>query len=226
MINDYSPVEILTLLPLIILSLTVHEHAHARTAWSFGDSTARDNGRMTLNPLAHLDLIGTLAMIFAGFGWAKPVPVNPFNLHPVRLGNIAVSLAGPASNLLLAVVSLLLMGGVTAARTHGLVADNIYLPIYQTLFNLARINIVLCVFNLVPLYPLDGHHVLGELLPHNKGQEYMRWQLLYGRVFLIALLVGPILLARVTNNDDFPNPLTMLYNYTDNTINTIMRAVV
>jgi Zn-dependent protease len=222
MLFSLSPVEIALLLPLLIFSLVIHEHAHARTAWCFGDATAKDMGRMTLNPLAHLDPIGTLALLFVGFGWAKPVPVNPFNLHPVRLGNIAVSLAGPASNLLLAVLSLLLMIGCRMAYERELIGDSIYDPATNCLWVLASINIVLFTFNLVPLYPLDGHHILGEMLPHTMGAAYMRWQLQYGRIALIALLVGPRVLSNVTNNPNFPNPLRMLFDYASNVILTVM----
>jgi Zn-dependent protease len=225
MIFNHSLVEILVLLPTLIFSLVIHEHAHARTAWCFGDATAKDMGRMTLNPLAHLDPIGTLALIFVGFGWAKPVPVNPFNLHPVRLGNIAVSLAGPASNLLLAVIGLLLLAGSGIAYRHGLIGDSAYDPIFNCLEVLVSINIVLCTFNLVPLYPLDGHHILGELLPRSTSQAYMQWQLQYGRVALMALLFGPALLRQVTNNPDIPNPLGLLFSYATRLILTVTHAI-
>src|ERR1035437_8633090 len=107
-------------IPLLIFSLVVHECAHARTALAFGDPTAKNMGRITLNPLPHLDFMGTLCLIFSGFiGWAKPVPVNPYNLHPRRLGDIAVSFAGPASNLSLALIfGLILKGMVAIAMAH------------------------------------------------------------------------------------------------------------
>jgi Zn-dependent protease len=214
MIYNHSLVEILVLLPALIFSLVIHEHAHARTAWSFGDTTAKDMGRMTLNPLAHLDPIGTLAMLFIGFGWAKPV----------RLGNIAVSLAGPASNLLLAVASLLLVRGWGMAHEHGLVGGSVYKTVLNCLWVLASINIVLCTFNLVPLYPLDGHHILGELLPHSKGPAYMRWQMQYGRLILMALLFGPALLSQVTKNPKIPNPLGLLFEFADRAISAVAGA--
>ena len=217
------PIQTLILvLPLLLLSLVVHEHAHARTAWAFGDPTARDRGRLTLNPLAHLDLTGTLAMLFVGFGWAKPVPVNPYNLHPVRLGNIAVSLAGPASNLLIAVVSLLLLKGLYWAASTWTIPQSVYSTVGDGLFVLASINIMLCTFNMVPLFPLDGHHILGELLHYKTSPGYMRWQLQYGRILLMALLFGPMLLRMVTRNPSFPNPLGILYSYVSNTLYGIM----
>lgn len=216
---------LLIVLPLLLMSLVIHEHAHARTAWCFGDATARDRGRMTLNPMAHLDFTGTLAMLFVGFGWAKPVPVNPFNLHPVRLGNIAVSLAGPASNLLLAVISLLLLRGLYLVSDYWAINDSVFNTVAIALSHLAGINILLCTFNLVPLYPLDGHHILGELLDYRRGPAYMQWQLQYGRILLMALLFGPMLLGQLTNNPDFPRPLRILYNYTTEFVFDIMGMI-
>jgi Zn-dependent protease len=221
MIFSQSLVEILFLLPLLIFSIVIHEYAHARTAWNFGDPTARAMGRMTLNPMAHLDPIGTLALLFVGFGWAKPVPVNPFNLHPQRLGDIAVSIAGPASNLLVAIVSLLLLRGWEALGDYGFIGDSVYNPIANGLFTLGVINIVLCTFNLVPLYPLDGHHILRELLPVNNQQSFMMWQMRYGRILVIALLIGPRLLADVTHNPNFPDPLDLIFYYARDAIMTI-----
>ncbi len=207
MIFNQSIAAMLLILPALIFSLIIHEYAHARTAWSFGDATAKNMGRLTLNPLAHLDLFGTLALIFIGFGWAKPVPVNPFNLHPRRLGNIAVSLAGPMSNLLLAIVSFLLCRGLAAAYAHQIVPASIYGPLSEGLFLLGIINILLCTFNLIPLFPLDGHHILREILPVDYQQGFMRWQLQYGRVGLVALLFGPRLISFVTKNPNIPDPL-------------------
>ena len=157
MIFGQSLAAMLMLLPPLIFSLVIHEYAHARTAWSFGDPTAKHMGRLTLNPLAHLDPIGTLALVFIGFGWAKPVPVNPLNLHPRRLGDIAVSLAGPMSNLLLAVVSFLLYRGWAMLYARQLIGQAVYEPVSDSLFLLGIINVLLCTFNLIPLFPLDGH---------------------------------------------------------------------
>jgi len=194
----------LTLLmaPPFLLSLTLHEYAHARTALAFGDPTAKNMGRVSFNPLAHLDLIGTLVLMFThAFGWARPIPVNPHNLDPPRLGDICVSIAGPLANLSLAVASglvirLLVYAGV---GTSTVFVQYLYLMLLMTL----TVNVCLCVFNLLPLWPLDGHHIARELLPADKQAEFMRWQMRYGIGILVALLVGPRILETILRRDVF-----------------------
>lgn len=216
---------VVILLPLLLFSLVIHEFAHARTAWNFGDGTAKALGRMTLNPLVHIDPIGALALLFVGFGWAKPVPVNPFNLHPRRLGDIAVSLAGPASNLMIAILSLLLLRGWVALDSHLSIPDNVFDTVVKVLSFLAIINIGLFAFNLIPLFPLDGHHILRELLPGFHQEGFMRWQMQYGRIFLMALLFGPTLLTRMTNNANIPDPLDLLFSYATSLILTVTGTI-
>ena len=184
---------ILLLVPLLF-SLTVHEYAHARTALAYGDPTAQSMGRVSLNPLVHLDPLGTLVLILTrGFGWAKPVPVNPNNLYPRKLGNIMVSLAGPASNFCLAMIAILIIKGL-----FFVVPFIGHAPWVDTLFNmllwLMIANICLCTFNMLPLFPLDGHHILRELLPPGKQADFMQWQLRYGRYVLMGVIFIPRLL--------------------------------
>ncbi len=184
---------ILLLVPLMF-SLTVHEFAHARTALAFGDPTAKSMGRVSLNPLVHLDPLGTIVLIVTrGFGWAKPVPVNPNNLYPRRLGNIMVSLAGPASNLCLAIVAVVIMKVLMAILPAGQEATW-QGPVFEMLFWLMIANIALCTFNLFPLFPLDGHHILRELLPPAKQADFMHWQIHYGRYILAGMILIPVLL--------------------------------
>ncbi len=202
---NMSPEELRLLIasaPGLLFSLTIHEYAHARMALAFGDPTALYMGRVTLNPLRHLDPIGTLMIFLVRFGWAKPVPVNPHNLHPRKAGNIAVSLAGPGSNLLFALVlaavfRILLVKGVLSGDT----GEFAMLVILRTL----GINLVLFLFNLIPLFPLDGHHIVRELLPGHQQGAFMTWQMHYGRIALMALLFVPRLFPAV------PNPLGMLF---------------
>lgn len=195
----------LLLAPPLLLSLTLHEYAHARTALAFGDPTAKHMGRVTLNPLAHLDPIGTLVLLFTRMiGWAKPVPVNPANLHPPGFGDICVSLAGPMTNLLLALASggsIRLLAGLGAADHYG-VMNTVLLMLTITM----HVNITLCVFNLIPLFPLDGHHILRELLPVRHRWGYMRWQMARGQLVLVVLIFGPHLVGILTNRA-VPSPL-------------------
>jgi len=188
--------EMLLTAPPLLLSLTLHEYAHARVALAFGDTTARDNGRVTLNPLYHLDPIGTLMLLFSGvMGWAKPVPVNPFNLHPRRLGDIMVSAAGPLTNLALAIIVGLLLRAWYAWAPQG---HAIYGTVEMLLKRTTVANLCLCFFNLLPLFPLDGHHIVREFLPPHKQDGFMRWQLQFGGLILMALIVGPHLVRAIT----------------------------
>lgn len=169
---------IISILSLII-ALTVHEFAHAFTADRLGDPTPRSLGRLSLNPLRHLDPLGTLMLLFAHFGWGKPVPIDPYNFKNPRRDELLVSLAGPGSNLILAIALSLI----------------IRLSLFQVLnsifYILVVINISLAVFNLLPIPPLDGSKIFLNLLPENQSSE---WQLAfekYGSYILILLLFLP-----------------------------------
>ncbi len=176
----------LLLIPVVILSLTIHEYAHARMALAWGDSTALTRGRCSLNPLVHLDPLGLLVLIGTQmFGWAKPVPFAPTHLRSRKMGTIMVALAGPASNLALAFAL-----GLGCKFLHGHVPATIYAMLRVGMV----INVVLCVFNLVPLFPLDGHHIMRELLPPRDQGGFMAWQRRYGQWILLAILILPPLL--------------------------------
>jgi len=156
--------EIVMAVPGVVIGFAFHEFAHALVATWFGDDTPRLQGRLTLNPLAHLDPIGTVLLLLAGFGWAKPVMVNPNRLHPRVVGEIAVSLAGVTMNFLLAVLFLLLY----TLADLGLLGW--YHPVLSETFWIAMtMNIFLVGFNLLPLPPLDGFRVAVHLLP--RGSE-------------------------------------------------------
>ena len=170
--------------PAIFFSLTVHEFFHAYLAYKFGDSTAKDMGRLTLNPLAHLDLFGTLMMFMSGFrfGWAKPVPVNPYNLRNPRVADFWISAAGPLSNLGLGFVFGMLFrlayGGVVALPQ----------PVVEFLLVGVLINVSLAFFNLIPLFPLDGSHILKSILPPEYEPKLMVLDR-YGPFILIFLII-------------------------------------
>ena len=182
------PMEVLIiLLPILIFSLCFHEFSHGYIAYKLGDHTAARNGRLTLNPLAHLDPIGSLMILFVGFGWAKPVPVNPVNFSNPRLDMMKVAFAGPASNLLLAFTGGLMMRLVNIV---GLLQSEMFI---QTLYYFIFINISLAVFNMIPIAPLDGSQIFGNMISKNNPE--LAWKLqMYGP----KILMGIILIGMVT----------------------------
>lgn len=142
----------------ILVALTIHEFSHAAMAFYFGDNTAKLMGRLSLNPLAHLDPLGFFMLMFLGFGWAKPVPVNPYNLKNSRVGSALVAAAGPASNLLAIIIFSLLI----RVLAPFLSPENLLI---YFLFSLVLINFILFIFNLIPIPPLDGSKVLFSIIP-------------------------------------------------------------
>ncbi|MBC1756676.1 site-2 protease family protein [Listeria seeligeri] len=176
----------LELIPYVLVTLliafTIHEWAHALVALAFGDDTAKNQGRLSLNPLVHIDLFGLLLILIAGFGWAKPTPVNRFKLKKRRLGSVLVSLAGPISNLLLAIIGV----GIYSILLNTSYEYGSVIPTFLMVF--VNLNIVLFVFNLIPLPPLDGYQVLIEFLPLSaraKLEPVERYAML---IFLIIAL--------------------------------------
>lgn len=169
--------------PALLLAVTVHEVAHGLVADRLGDPTARLQGRLTLNPLPHIDPIGALAFVLAGFGWAKPVPVNAYNLRrPVR--DMAwVALAGPASNLVVAFAGLVAFVLLRRMGAVPFVAE----PLGGILFFVYQFNLALAIFNLIPLPPLDGGHFLPYFLP--RGSWSLLHQLEQYGPFILLLLV-------------------------------------
>jgi Zn-dependent protease len=178
---------------VLLFSLSVHESAHAWTALKQGDPTARSLGRISLNPLVHIDPIGTvvlpLLMIFTNvplLGWAKPTPVDPRYFKDLRRGQIVVSGAGPLSNLLLALA--FTVGLFVAARV--LPPPLKEQPVALLLSLGIQLNVLLAIFNLVPLPPLDGSHVVEWALPNGMGHRYMRAIAPYGGLILLALVMS------------------------------------
>lgn len=169
-------------LAAIVFSITIHEFAHALTAHLQGDDTPEAGGRLTLNPLAHVDLFGLLFLLVAGFGWGRPVIFNPYNLRARRWGPVLVGIAGPFTN-----IAAFLVFGVflrLATRPWGLTADNYLVVFLQVLMIL---NLSLAIFNLIPIPPLDGSKILWALLPLHL-EPLRLWLERYGIWILLALV--------------------------------------
>ncbi len=156
-------------IPAILIGFTVHEFFHAFTAYKLGDMTAKNQGRLTLNPLKHIDLIGFIFILFAGFGWAKPVQFSPEQLKNPRRDRGFIALAGPLSNLIIGIIFVLICKLMMSIPPEHLVLvmeffssekiGSIYMVLFQLCINIAYINFGLAVFNMIPLPPLDGSHV-------------------------------------------------------------------
>jgi len=185
-----DPVELTLRLPVLLLALTVHEFSHAYSAYRLGDPTAYRLGRCSLNPARHLDPLGTLCLLFAPIGWAKPVPVNPLNLKNPGRDDILISAAGPFSNLVQASLYAILLRlmGAYATGIAGAVGENGLRAAVLLGFFGVLINIGLAVFNMIPAYPLDGFHVLSNLAT-GRSQERFRGMARYGPFIIIGLVL-------------------------------------
>ncbi len=199
--NLFDPNRLVTLMILFLTSMPIHEWAHAWAAFQLGDDTAARRGRLTVNPLAHLDPMGTLSLVIFGFGWGKPVPVNPYRLRgDVRRNHALVSIAGPISNLVLAMLAavpfrlgwLRLYGGASGINLQSI------------LMQFISINLALMLFNLIPFPPLDGSRVLAWLLPREwaikleqleqfGGPGLMLGLYLLSRLGILGLVMNPLM---------------------------------
>jgi Zn-dependent protease len=195
-LENFDPVRILKILPGIILGLTVHEFSHALVAHMCGDSTSKDQGRVTLNPLKHIDLFGFIMLLVAGFGWAKPVQFNEANLHNPKTDVIKIALAGPASN---AVIAMILSGVFSLLASAYPVYQSAALQVlFEVLHYAIYINWALFIFNLIPLPPLDGSHLLLA--------KFKKYPALYNGLYKYGSLIlfGMIIATFVTKIDLFP----------------------
>lgn len=167
----------------LLISFTVHEYAHAYAAYRYGDPTAKNMGRLTLNPIPHIDPLGAIMLVLFGFGWAKPVPVNYNNLRRSKRAEAVVSLVGPLSNLILAFIGIVVLQLLVAVGIGESLNGFFGIFIWT--------NIVLCLFNLIPLPPLDGFHIVRDLLPHKQRMSFYQVEK-HGMFILMVLVITPI----------------------------------
>lgn len=199
-----DPISLISRLLVLVIALTVHEFAHAWSADRLGDDTPRSLGRLTLNPLKHLDPIGSLVFLVAGFGWAKPVPVNLYALERTnRFAPVWVAIAGPISNLLMAIIGAIPFRLGLVQSMSPLIADFFVQFVW--------LNLVLMVFNLIPIFPLDGEKVLTYVLPPEAGLRKLLDQI---------RPIGPILLMVIV----FAGPL-LGFNFLDTLVLTPVSAM-
>jgi len=192
-------------LPALVIALVIHEFAHGYAAYKLGDLTAKHDGRLTLNPLKHLDPIGTLMIIFIGFGWAKPVMVNPYNLRNPKQDMAIISMAGPLSNFILAFFMMLLNVFLQIMFIRHGVVGGAYDFIITFLTVLVFINIMLGIFNLIPIPPLDGSKLFSIILPDHLYFSYInfRWGMLLMVILIFSggfeLILFPIITVITTS---------------------------
>lgn len=187
----------------VVFSIVLHELSHGFIALKNGDYTAKARGRLTLNPIAHFDAIGIIMFLLIGFGWAKPVPVDPRNFRNRKLGMITVSIAGVTTNILLAGIGLLLLFFLYPALLIQInsisgFASVISLLVYCILVYGIQINLMLAAFNILPIYPLDGYNLLNTLLPNNT--KYQSFMIKYG----FFVLLGLIIIGQIGNMFNLP----------------------
>lgn len=187
MFNNFNVTELLQNFIVLFTAISVHEFAHGFVAYKLGDPTAKNMGRLTLNPLAHLDPLGALMMVFCGFGWANPVPVNPYFFKEPKKDMALVGVAGPIANILLAFIACTIYPIIMLLMIKFGIYENVIVWFFLQLFvTCAHLNISFAVFNLIPFPPLDGSKILFSVLPnelYNKLLTYER----YGTIVLLLL---------------------------------------
>lgn len=184
--------EILAVLLIIFLILPFHEWAHAEAAYLLGDKGIKERGRLSLNPLSHIDPVGALFMLLIGFGWAKPVPVDSRYFKNPKLGMGITALMGPVANLVAAFAGLLVYYGILCASPSFLVSDGLGGIVRVFLVFYVQVNVNLAVFNLLPIPPLDGSKILFTVLPDSAVAFFYRYQMVFFAALFILIYTGPL----------------------------------
>ena len=204
-------IQAIYIIPVILISLTFHEFSHGFIAYRMGDYTAKNDGRLSLNPLAHLDPVGTIMLLISsfsgfGFGWAKPVPIDPSCFRKPKKGMVLTALAGPVSNFLLALVSGLIMVvtvGIIGVDDAVYALENGSMPVLlvfvKFMSTMISINLGLGIFNLLPIPPLDGAKIIGGFLPERLYFRIMEYETYIGLIFVAIILFAPSALDTVLN---------------------------
>lgn len=180
--KDMQLIGLLITVPCAFIAIVLHELAHGYVSYLLGDPTPKDEGRLTLDPMKHFDLVGLLCLIFFRFGWAKPVRVNPLYYRKPKQGMALVALAGPLTNFIIAFLSLIIV--VITSKFNNIIC----LILYTFFLYLARINVSLGIFNLIPVPPLDGSKILGIFLPNESYYKYMSYQK-YGMIIIFGIII-------------------------------------
>ena len=191
--NPGALFSLLASIPGVLIAITFHEYAHGLAAYKLGDNTAKDEGRLSLNPLAHLDPIGTLMLVFAGFGWGKPVHVDPSNYTrkiSMEKGEAIVSLAGPLMNIILAFIFTLIYCAIYKFAGAGFLHSTMGSVLMLMIFYTISINVGLGVFNLIPLPPLDGSKIIMPFLPYKAKEWFVNNEQIFYLVFVVLWITG------------------------------------
>lgn len=191
--NPGALFSLLLSIPGVLVAITFHEFAHGFVAYKLGDNTAKDEGRLSLNPLDHLDPIGTLMLLFAGFGWGKPVHVNPRNYTrkiSMEKGEAIVSAAGPIMNILLAIIFTLIYFAVKKYASVAFLSSTVGGIIVLLIVSVISTNIGLGVFNLIPLPPLDGSKIIMPFLPYKAKEFFVNNEQIFSLIFVVLWVTG------------------------------------